>query len=272
MPEGWPPGSAQGRPSRSAVIAALRSCGCVFAEQEADLLLEAAPTMAELAALLDRRVAGSPLEHVLGWAEFCGLRIAVDEGVFVPRRRTELLVRLVCELAPADGTAVDLCCGSGAVGAAVRAGRPDLEVHAADLDPAAIRCAARNLPPSHVHQGDLVAALPRGLRGRLDVLVANAPYVPTASIALMPTEARDHEPRISLDGGADGLDLHRRLASSAGDWLSSGGHLVIETSRRQAGRTAQAMALHGLQPRVVTDEEHDGTAVVGTATRRDDRG
>jgi release factor glutamine methyltransferase len=255
------------------VVARLRAAGCVFAEDEADLLLAAAHTPAELAAMVDRRVQGLPLEQIVGWAEFCGLRILVDPGVFVPRRRTELLVRQAIAVAPVgagrDGApvvVVDLCCGSGAVGAALLAALDRVEVHAADIDPAAVRCARRNVvgPRGHVHEGDLDAPLPPALRGRVDVLVANAPYVPTDEIRLMPPEARLHEPQTALDGGADGLDLHRRVAQASPRWLAPGGHVLIETSERQAPRTAQLLAEAGLVARVVSDDELDGTVVVAT--------
>src|SRR4051794_17442032 len=143
--------------------------------------------------MLARRVAGVPLEYVVGWAEFRGLRIVVDEGVFVPRRRTELLVEQGAALAPPDAVVVDLCCGSGAVATALAVELPGAEVHAADVDPAAVRCARRNLEPrgGYVHEGDLAGPLPVDLRGRVDLLLANAPYVPTAEVPLMPPEARD---------------------------------------------------------------------------------
>jgi release factor glutamine methyltransferase len=158
--------------------------------------------------------------------------------------------------------AVDLCCGSGAVAAVLTDALPAAEVHAADVDAAAVACARRNLAPAAVHQGDLFAALPDALRGRIDLLVANAPYVPTAAIALMPAEARDHEARIALDGGADGLDLHRRIAARAPGWLAPGGCLLIETSVEQADRTAALTAAAGLRPEIVRDDELDATAVV----------
>ena len=255
------------------VVALLRAAGCVFAEVEADLLLAAARTPAELADMVDRRVQGLPLEQILGWAEFYGLRILVDPGVFVPRRRTELLVRQAIALAPdaaaragAPTVVVDLCCGSGAVGAALLAALDGVEVHAADIDPVAVRCARRNVVGArgHVYEGDLDAPLPEALQGRVDVLVANAPYVPTEEIRLMPPEARIHEPRTALDGGADGLDLHRRVAQAAPRWLAPGGHALIETSERQAPRTAQLLADVGLVPWVVTDDELDGTVVAAT--------
>ena len=200
---------------------------------------------------------------VVGWASFAGLRVLIDPGVFVPRRRSELLVDLALVDSPA--LVVDLCCGSGAVGAAIAARVPSAEVYAADVDPAAVACARRNLPADHVFGGDLYDALPTSLRGRVDVLVANAQYVPTAAIATMPTEARDHEPLVALDGGADGVDLHRRIAATARDWLAPGGRLIIEASRSQADQTAEAMRNAGLVTRVETDEDRDATAVVGTA-------
>jgi len=248
------------------VVALLRAAGCVFAEDEADLLLAAARTPAELADMVDRRVQGLPLEQILGWAEFCGLRIVVAPGVFVPRRRTELLVAQAIALAPDAAVVVDLCCGSGAVGAALLAALDGAEVHAADIDPAAVRCARRNVvgPRGHVYEGDLDAPLPVELHGRVDLLVANAPYVPTDEIRLMPPEARLHEPQTALDGGADGLDLHRRVAEAAPRWLAPGGHVLIETSARQAPRTARLLSDVGLVAQVVTDDELDGTVVVAT--------
>ena len=120
-------------PPDAAIVTRLRAAGCVFAEDEARLLVSEARTPAELAAMVDRRAAGQPLEHVLGWADFCGLRIAVDPGVFVPRRRTEFLVRQALAIAPPRPVIVDLCCGSGAVGAALAAALDAAELHAADI-------------------------------------------------------------------------------------------------------------------------------------------
>jgi release factor glutamine methyltransferase len=161
---------------------------------------------------------------------------------------------------------VDLCCGSGAVGLAVVASEPGVELHAADLDPAATACAAENLGDrGHVHTGDLYAALPAALRGRVDVLVVNAPYVPTGAIPGMPPEARDHEPRLALDGGSDGVDVHRRVAAGAREWLAPGGSLLVETGRHQAPLTVAACRAGGLRARVVTDDDLDATVVVAGA-------
>ncbi|CCB74560.1 MULTISPECIES: putative protein N(5)-glutamine methyltransferase [Streptomycetaceae] len=249
------------------VVARLRAAGCVFAEDEARLLLDAAGDPAALAAMVERRVRGLPLEHVLGWAEFCGLRIAVDPGVFVPRRRTEFLARQAAALLRPGAVVVDLCCGTGAVGAALATAVAGLELHAADIDPAAVRCARRNLAGlgGTVHHGDLYEPLPAALRGRVEVLVANAPYVPTGAIGLLPSEARDHEPAVALDGGADGVEVQRRVTAGASRWLAPGGHLLIETGERQAPRTAEAFTRGGLRARVVSCDDLGATVVIGTA-------
>ncbi|WP_037178275.1 putative protein N(5)-glutamine methyltransferase [Rhodococcus sp. UNC363MFTsu5.1] len=249
---------------QSIIVARLRAAGCVFAEDEARLLAAAAATPDELAAMVDRRVAGLPLEQILGWAEFCGLRIAVDPGVFVPRRRTEFLARQATAVAHGQAVVVDLCCGSGAVGAALTAARADIELHAVDVDPAAVRCARRNAAEARVYEGNLYDPLPRSLRGRVDVLVANAPYVPTGAIGMLPPEARDHEPMVALDGGTDGVDIQRRVAAEATRWLAPGGHLLIETSDRQAPLTLDAFVRGGLTPRVARSDETGATVVIGT--------
>ena len=239
----------------------------MFAEDEAALLLAEASSPAQLAGMVDRRVAGEPLEHVLGWVDFAGVRVGVDPGVFVPRRRTEVLVAPVLEhlRGRPSPVVVELCCGTAAVGAVLAARAPGVELHVADLDPAAVACARRNVAPAggHAHLGDLYEALPPALRGRVDVVVANAPYVPTAAIATMPPEARDHEPRLALDGGADGLDVQRRVVAQAPAWLAPGGWLLVETSRQQAAGTTAAFLAAGLTAEVVRAEDVDGTAVVG---------
>jgi release factor glutamine methyltransferase len=256
----------------SVVVTRLRAAGCVFAEDEAQLLMAGAATLADLSAMVDRRAAGEPLEHVLGWAEFCGLRIAVDPGVFVPRRRTEFLVSQAVTLARKAAAAqprtvvVDLCCGSGALGVALATALGQVELYAADLDPVAVRCARRNVAAvgGQVFQGDLFQPLPATLRGRAGILLANAPYVPTEEVALLPPEARLHEPQLSLDGGADGLGILRRVAQDAPLWLAPGGHLLSETSERQAPGLTEAMAQAGLTTRVARSDELNATVIIGT--------
>ncbi|WP_026536555.1 putative protein N(5)-glutamine methyltransferase [Arthrobacter sp. H14] len=273
------------------IAARLRAAGCVYAEEEAELLVSEAGTAAELAAMVERRASGLPLEQIIGWAGFCGLRIAVEPGIFVPRRRTEFLVSQAIDLVSGDDGAisgtidaarrpddagdtrtkartvvVDLCCGSGAVGAALAADLDHVELYAADVDATAVRCARHNTADAggRVFQGDLYAALPAELRGRVDLLAVNAPYVPADEIRLMPPEARNHEPLFTLSGGADGLDVQRRVAAEAALWLAPGGHLLLETSERQAPDTIGIMEGNGLVPRVERSEELDATVVVGT--------
>jgi release factor glutamine methyltransferase len=254
-------------PSISALVTRLRASGCVFAEDEAQLLVSAASSAQELAAMADRRAAGLPLEHVLGWAEFCGLRVSVDEGVFVPRRRTEFLARQALSVARPAAVVLDLCCGSGAVGAALAAALgSDLELHAADIESAAVRCARRNLSAAggQVYEGDLYEPLPATLRGRVDVLVANVPYVPAEQVALLPPEARVHEPQVALNGGEDGLDVLRRVAAGAPRWLAPGGCLLMETSERQAGQAVDVVAGCGLRPRVAVCDELSASVIIAT--------
>ncbi|MFD9394028.1 putative protein N(5)-glutamine methyltransferase [Streptomyces sp. NPDC060000] len=252
--------------ARDALVAVLRAAGCVFAEEEAELILGAARTPDEAAAMAERRAAGLPLEHVVGWAEFHGLRITVEPGVFVPRRRTEFLVDQALAAVPHASVVVDLCCGSGAVGAALAASLGPVELHAADIDAAAVRCARRNVADygGHAHVGDLFAALPGRLRGRIELLAANVPYVPSGEVSLLPTEARDHEPLTALDGGGDGLDVLRRVAAEAPRWLAPGGCLLVETGERQVPAAVEAFSRSGLDVRRAYGEELYAHVVVGT--------
>ena len=247
------------------VTAALRAAGSVWAEDEAALLLADARSGTELEALLARRVAGEPLETVLGWVAFLDRRLAVAPGVFVPRRRTELLARTALSRTRPHHLVVEMCCGVAPVAAVLEAS--GAEVHAVDLSEPALACAARNAPGACLHVGDLFAALPHDLGGRIDVLVANAPYVPTDRISAMPPEARDHEPRLALDGGAEGVDVHRRLAREAPRWLAPEGVLLIETSHDRLPLTLEALRDAGLVTSQVVDDEVGGCVAVGVSAR-----
>jgi release factor glutamine methyltransferase len=252
----------------AAVTSALRAAGCVFAEDEARLLTSSAASGGDLAEMVERRCAGEPLEHILGWAEFVGLRVAVEPGVFVPRRRSEYLVRRAVAAAGARScpVVVDLCCGSGAIGAAVAAALGPVELHAVDIDARAAACARGNLATAggRASVGDLYDPLPAALRGRVDLIVANAPYVPSGELETLPSEAREHEPLAALDGGADGLDVARRVLAGAARWLAPGGHVLVETSERQAPRAREAAAGAGLVAAVERSDELDATVVVGS--------
>jgi len=257
----------------ASVVARLRAAGCVFAEDEAALLLGAATGARDLERMLARRVSGVPLEHVLGWVEFCGLRIGVRDGVFVPRRRTEFLVELAAGRARPGAVVLDLCCGSGALGVALahlvgRASGGRIELHAADIDEDAVVCATGNLAPlgGRVYHGDLFGPVPPTLRGRVDVLLANVPYVPTSAIPLMPPEARTFEPRATLDGGPDGLDVLRRVAADAPEWLAPGGRILVETSESQAATAVGVLTAVGLAAEAVRSDEHETTVVTAART------
>lgn len=249
-------------------MARLRDAGCVFAEDEATVLLEAAGAPGALDALAARRVAGEPLEHIVGWVRFAGRRYAVAPGVFVPRRRTELIVtRGVAALATRDAArrpiVVELCCGCGAVGAAIARRAAPVDLYAVDIDATAVRVARSNVAPvgGTVALGDLDAPLPPTLQGQVDLLIANAPYVPTGAIASMPREARDHEPQGALDGGADGLTVLARVIAVADAWLAASGVLIVEAGAAQATAVAALCRARALRPAIVTDPEIDATAV-----------
>jgi release factor glutamine methyltransferase len=229
----------------------LAAAGCVSAAAEASWLLEEAPDPEALRAMVARRAAGEPLQYVIGWAPFGRLRLAVGPGVFVPRPETEGLadraaIRLRATAAPR--VAVDLCTGSGAIACFLAAEVPGARVLATELDPGALAWARPNAERYGVEllAGDLDGPLPPELAGRLDVLCANVPYVPSGAIATMPTDVRDHEPRLALDGGPDGLDVLRRLVARAGHWLAPGGRLFCEIGEDQAETATALLTAAGL--------------------------
>lgn len=257
------PGADAG-PSRGEVVERLQAGGSVFAEEEADLLVSEFSGV-ELAEAVFDRVRGEPLEHILGWVEFAGLRITVLPGVFVPRRRTVLLLEQALANLPRHGLLVELCCGTAAVATAVAHGRADVTVFASDIDETAVMCAQENLTSygGSVAIGDIADAVPDRFRGKVDVLVANAPYVPTGQLDLMPVEAREFEPVRALDGGADGTGVQDRVFAAARELLGPEGVVVVESSRPQAEMTASRLLWRGFLPQVVLDEELDATVVLG---------
>lgn len=211
---------------REAVVGRLAALGFLAAGEEADELLGAAPDAATLQAWLHRRERGEPLAWIVGRTTFCGHPIRIDHGVYVPRWQTERLARRAAALLPAAGRAVDLCTGCGAV--AVHLAAAGAAVVATDVDPRAVACARSNG----------VAAVRTDLDGGLrdeafDVVTAVAPYVPTDQLRLLPGDVLRYEPRRALDGGADGLDLVRRVVRAAARLLRTGGFLVTEVGGDQ---------------------------------------
>lgn len=240
--------------AQSALAGRLRAAGCVFAEEEAAILLDAARDWGELSEMTARRCAGEPLEHVVGTVRFGAVDLRVGPGVFIPRQRSLLLaeaardaVRNRASSRPAHGRAgasdaqlcdppvvVEAYCGVAPIAASVADRVAGTRIHVVDVDVTALEYARRNLPASaRIHRGDGLSALPDELRGRVDVIAAVPPYVPDGAVELLPHET-EHEPQAALLAGAEGLDHIRRLALEAGDWLADGGVLLMEMNAAQA--------------------------------------
>jgi release factor glutamine methyltransferase len=217
------------------------------------LILRGAEPLAEAARqryirLLERRLQGECVAWILGYKEFWGLQFAVSPEVLVPRPDTETLVEAA--LAAIDrfstGTLLDLCTGSGAVAIALKHERPDIAVYAADIDPGALNVAkgnaARLLPRPGIRciESDLFDRI----TGRFHIITANPPYIPSRMIPHLALEVR-REPRLSLDGGVDGLEVIRRLIGQAASHLYPGGVLFIEADPRQMKNIATILNNHG---------------------------
>ena len=247
---------------RAAVVDALARAGCVAAEEEAAKLMAAADGPGTLARMVDRRRTGEPLAWITGRTVFCGLDIAVDPGVYVPRWQSEPLARRAAQLLPPTGVGVDLATGSGAVAAVMAAARPEARVLATELDPVAVRCARRN--GVDVRHGHLDHPLPPDLAGRVDVLCGVLPYVPTGALGLLPRDVLAFEPRVALDGGADGLLAVAAVVASSERWVRPGGWLLLEVGGDQVPTVTELFEVSGHQPvEVLFDGDGDPRAVVG---------
>lgn len=294
------------------MVARLREAGCVFAEDEARILIEAAQETspdqgapsdrgaspdrgASLTELMARRVAGEPLEQIVGWVEFVGRRISVAPDVFVPRQRTTLLAEHSILAVQAAGFAVqapeggvpaadsdvsegggplrflEAFCGVGAVATTVARAFPGTQVHLGDNDEAALSCARINVGPwAQSHLLDCLVGLPQVLSGGFDVISAVPPYVPDSAGQFLPHEAAEHEPPTALFGGVDGLDLVRRLISESPQWLASGGVVLIELGSAHAASAAEFAAAHGFTATSTLGEDEQ-TVVLKLALREEHR-
>jgi release factor glutamine methyltransferase len=244
-----------------ALVHALTQAGFVAPQEEAAALLRGSNEGAgPIDELLDRRVHGEPLAWIVGTAEFCGLRIHVEPGVFVPRPHTEALARRAAALLPRDARAVDLCTGTGAVAAVMQAAHPGAEILATDIDPVAAANAERN--GIRALLGDLDQPLPRSWLGSVDVMTAVVPYVPTEELHLLPRDVLEHEPRASLDGGDRGTTVLTRAADVAARWLRPGGVVLLELGGDQADELRGTLEHEGLRHiRVHSDDEGRDRAI-----------
>lgn len=277
------------------VVARLREAGCVFADDEARILIEAAQEAssdqecpsdkaASLTELVARRVAGEPLEQIVGWVEFSGQRLHVAPGVFVPRQRTTLLAErsiLAVQAARFGVQAVDsdvseggrpvrfleAFCGVGAVATTVALAIPGTQIHLGDHDETSLSCARVNVGPgAQSHLLDCLVGLPRVLSGGFDVISAVPPYVPDSAAQFLPHEAADYEPPTALFGGVDGLDLVRRLIIESHEWLAPGGVVLIELGSAQHASVADFAQAQGFAATSTLGEDEQ-TVVLKLALR-----
>ncbi len=196
-------------------------------------------------AALERRIGGECVAYIIGYKEFWGLRFAVNPSVLVPRPDTETLVEAVLSLHASS--CLDLCTGSGAVSCAIKLARSEWTVTASDVSSAALETARANARALGADVRFVESDLFDRVEGSFDLIVSNPPYIPSADIAALPLEVRN-EPRLALDGGADGLCLIRRIIKGAAAHLASGGFLLLEADHRQMDAIAK----------IFHDEDFDG--------------
>jgi release factor glutamine methyltransferase len=245
------------------LVARLRAAGCVFAEDEAAEIRRVLTDEDAVAAVVAAREAGMPLEQALGRARFAGVELELAPGVFVPRVRAEAIVEAAVTARPRARIVADLGTGSGAIAAALTLRMPLADVHAADVDPAAVEVAMRNGDRIGftAHLGSWWEALPTRLRGRVGLAAAYLPHVPTAALAHIPRDFREHEPEITVHGGADGLDPLRAILAGMDAWLAPDGAFVTLVAGEQV---EAARGLVGARrPHDVLEEDDDAVLVIG---------
>jgi release factor glutamine methyltransferase len=249
-------------PGLAAITRILQAAGCVAAGEEANELIAGARDEGELVRWVERRRTGEPLAWITGQTVFCGLPIALESGVYVPRWQSESLATLAGRLLPADGRGVDLCTGSGAVAVVMQMVRPDATVVATEIDPSAANTARRN--GVVVYEGDLDLPLPHEFESQVDVMTGVLPYVPHDALHLLPRDVQRFEPRVALDGGVDGLELVETVIHRCDRWLKPGGWLVLEVGADQVDPVSDLMAAAELGPvDVVEDGDGDPRGVYG---------
>jgi release factor glutamine methyltransferase len=252
------------RKDPATLAAVLSRAGFIAADEEANELLACAAGDVELLeSLVARRLTGEPLAWITGRVSFCGLEIRVDPGVYVPRWQSEPLARRAVERLPENGTAIDLCTGSGMIARTLMSNHPGARVVASDLDERAVACAMAN--GVEVYVGDLFGPLPRALEGRADVVVGVVPYVPTPDLPLLQRDTFAFESTLAYDGGPDGTEILRRVLTDARQFLRRGGALLLELGGDQAGALRDDLARLGyIDVSVLVDEDGDVRGIEAT--------
>jgi release factor glutamine methyltransferase len=249
---------------RASLEARLAGAGFVAAHEEAGELLSRAEGDAVLLdSLVSRRLDGEPLAWITGSTSFCGLQIRVDPGVYVPRWQSEDLARRAIERLPTEGTAIDVCTGSGAIGKVLATARPRARVVGTDIDERAVACASAN--GLQCYEGDLFAPLPQSLEHGVDVIVGVVPYVPTEALEFLSRDTFEFESTLSYEGGPDGTRILRRVLDDGVRFLRLGGALLLELGGEQAELLLDDLGRLGyVSGSVLTDEDGDVRGIEAT--------
>jgi release factor glutamine methyltransferase len=241
----------------ASVTGRLDTAGFIAAREEAGELMACAKgSDVLLEQLIERRLRGEPLAWITGATTFCGLTVHVAPGVYVPRWQSEALARRALSRLPDDGTAIDLCTGSGCIAMTLMSERPRARIVASELDEGAVMCAVAN--GVEVFSGDLFAPLPGELEGAVNVIVGVVPYVPSASMAFLPRDTFAYESALAYDGGNDGTSVLRRVIRESPRYLRLGGALLLELGGDEAGLLQSEFARHGFGEVIVfSDDDGD---------------
>lgn len=246
----------------ASVTLALEAAGCVAPDEEAFELMSAAHGERELEAMLARRETGEPLAWITGSVSFCGLDVAVERGVYVPRWQTEPLALMAGRLLPLRGVGVDICTGAGAVAMVMGSARRRARIVATEIDHVAANCARRN--GVVVHEGDLDQPLPADLESQVDVMTGVLPYVPGEALHLLPRDVQQFEPRRALDGGDGGVELISALVERSPRWIKNGGWLLLEVGADQVPGVSGMLRASGFgEIETVEDDDGDLRGVAG---------
>ncbi len=239
-----------------AQVLAAAAAGKTKTEFFRDLTLYTGPGYEkDLDTLIERRLRGEPVAYITGQWEFYGLPIRVNQEVLIPRIDTEVLVDRAVEYvrrAGGGGRILDLCCGSGCIGLALAANLPDIRVVMIDRDPSVMAVSRSNVNLNRQSRrvscadGDALKTPPIFL-GRFDMIVCNPPYIPSGDIEGLDPSVKDYEPRLALDGGADGLVFYRSVCSKWKILLTGQARLMFECGIGQAGSVAGIMEQNGFE-------------------------